>query len=222
MLKYLHFSIALIAVIVTQISTSFLASPANAADMATLNSQLKQSVCTQNWEEAVKVIDQMIAITPSSAQTQHNELKKYRVRMQNLSVSRTNVDKWLESFCVTPVTNLTITTNNTITKALVSNGTTTDQQFIEAYKSLIIRRDKDPDIESYLLTDAQSNPSSLIDSAKLYCEALSSGLSVDEIQGAQAEGLVGASPQVKEIMIISIATRNFLAPKYYCPKFANR
>ena len=114
MLKSLRLGVALIAVIATQISTSFFASPANAANVAMLNAQLKQSVCTQNWEEAVKVIDQMIAITPLSEQTQHNELKTYRVRMQNLSVSNSNVDSWLKSYCPNLVTNSPVT-NNTLT-----------------------------------------------------------------------------------------------------------
>lgn len=69
--------------------------------------------------------------------------------MQNLSVSRTNVYSWLESYCVTLVATPTVTSDTTITKASVGNGTITDHRFIEAYKSLIIRRDKDPDIESF-------------------------------------------------------------------------
>lgn len=121
MLKFLRLGVALIAVLVTPISTTFLTSPANAANVTNLNAQLKQSVCTQNWGEAVKIIDQMIAITPSSNQTQHNELQTSRVRMQNLSISRTNVDSWLETYCPTPVANSPITTNTT-----KINRTTTD------------------------------------------------------------------------------------------------
>lgn len=72
------------------------------ADMVTLNAQLQQAICTENWEEATKLVDQMIAITPSSDVTQRDTLEAYKQMMQNLSISRTNVDSWLESYCAAP------------------------------------------------------------------------------------------------------------------------
>jgi len=210
MLKSLRFSAALIAVVATQISTAFLTSPATAANIATLNAQLKQSICTQNWGEAVKVIDQMIAITPSSNQTQHNELKMHRLRMQNLSVSKTNVDSWLESYCATPVTT-PVATNITIDN--------TDRAFIEHYKSLIISLH--PDKKSALLSDLQRRPTSIVVSAKAYCKGLRSGFSPDKILDIQAEILVEFSPKVRENLEVATGTVNHLAPKYYCPEFAD-
>lgn len=56
----------------------------------------------------------MIAITPSSNQKQYNELQTSRVRIQNLSISRTNVDGWLKSYCATPVITPAVTNNSNL------------------------------------------------------------------------------------------------------------
>lgn len=107
-------------------------------DTATLNAQLKQSVCTQNWGEAVKIIDKMIAITSSSNQTQHDELKIQRGRMHNLSVSKTNVDSWLENYCATPGSTPAAARRTAIsssTAALVPNNAVLGQSYeaVESY-----------------------------------------------------------------------------------------
>lgn len=102
MLKPLRLGATLAAVLATPINSAFLTETASAADMGTLNAQVRQAVCTQNWGKAVKIIDQMIAITPSSEQIQHNKLETYKVRIQNLYASKTNVDSWLLSYCATP------------------------------------------------------------------------------------------------------------------------
>ena len=111
-----------VALLITMTLTALPTQARPKADMATLNAQLKQAVCTQGWGEAVKIVDQMIATIPASNQTQHSQLATYRERMQNLSVSRTNVDDWLESYCATPVTtsaasNTDFDSNTTISQA---------------------------------------------------------------------------------------------------------
>lgn len=73
MLKFLRLSTTLIAIVTTQISSAVFTLPTIAADIGTLTSQLKQAVCTENWEEAVEIVDQVIATTPASNQTQHTE-----------------------------------------------------------------------------------------------------------------------------------------------------
>lgn len=117
MLKTLLSSATLIAAITTQISIVFLTSPANAVDIATLNARLQKALCTEDWEGGVKVVDQMIALTPSINQSQRNKLEMLRRSMQNLSVSRTNVDNWLESYCATPVNSSTVADNNSFSSA---------------------------------------------------------------------------------------------------------
>ena len=76
---------------------AFRISPASATDMATLNAQMQKAVCVQNWGEAIKLVDKMIAITPSSNQMRRNELKTYRGRMQSLYDSKANLPGWSEN-----------------------------------------------------------------------------------------------------------------------------
>lgn len=102
MLKPLRLGAALAAVLATPINSAFLTETASAADMGTLNAQIRQAVCTQNWGEAVKIVDQMIAITPSSAQMQHNKLETYRGSMQSLYNSRAKVPNWPETCFAAP------------------------------------------------------------------------------------------------------------------------
>lgn len=90
------------ALLITMTLTALPARARSQADIATLNAQIRQATCAQDWGEAVKIVDQMLAITPRSNQTRYKELEEYRARMQNLSVSRTNVDSWLASYCTTP------------------------------------------------------------------------------------------------------------------------
>ena len=81
------------------------------SDMAKLNVQIQQAVCTQKWGEAVKIVDQMITITPSSNQTQHKELETYRERMQSLYNSKANVPHWSENCFANSVSTPTATAN---------------------------------------------------------------------------------------------------------------
>lgn len=54
-----------------------------------LNADLKQAVCSQNWPEALKVIDQMIASEPSSEV--QNQLTTYRSQVQGLANSGSRI-----------------------------------------------------------------------------------------------------------------------------------
>ena len=124
MLKLLRLSTTLIVILTIQISNTVLTSPVIAADIGTLTTQLKQAVCIENWVRAVEIIDQVIAATPASNQTQHSQLETYQEKMQNLSISRTNVYSWLESYCTAPVaTSATsnIDVNSAPTKEQASN-----------------------------------------------------------------------------------------------------
>ena len=95
--------------------------PDSAIDMATLNAQMQKAVCSQNWGEAVKIVDQMIAITPSSNQMRHNELKTYRGRIISLYDSKASVPNWSES-CSARTEPTPAATNTD-----VGNDTTTDR-----------------------------------------------------------------------------------------------
>lgn len=68
-------------------------------DIATLNTQLQKAMCIEDWEKSVEIIDKMIAVVPSMEQEQRRELRERRGILQNLAVSRTNVDRWLATFC---------------------------------------------------------------------------------------------------------------------------
>ena len=57
--------------------------------MAELNTDLKQAVCRQNWSQAVKVINQMVAIAPSPEE--RNQLVPYRSQLQGLANSNSRI-----------------------------------------------------------------------------------------------------------------------------------
>ena len=103
MLKFLRLtaapSVALLLSLALAITggNAFRTLPASATDIATLNAQMRKAVCNQNWGEAIKLVDQMIVITPSSNQMHRNELKTYRGRMQSLYDSKANVPGWSEN-----------------------------------------------------------------------------------------------------------------------------
>lgn len=48
------------ALLITMISTALPARARSQADVATLNAQVRQAVCTQDWGKAVKIVDQML------------------------------------------------------------------------------------------------------------------------------------------------------------------
>jgi hypothetical protein len=64
-----------------------------------LNTNLKQSVCRQNWSQALQIIDQMIAIAPSPET--RNQLVTYRERIQGLANSRGTIPPSELSDCAT-------------------------------------------------------------------------------------------------------------------------
>ena len=66
-------------------------------DAATLNTKLLQAVCTHDWGEAVKIVEQMIITTPSSNQIQHKKLEIYRTRMQSFFDSEANTQIFSKS-----------------------------------------------------------------------------------------------------------------------------
>lgn len=54
-----------------------------------LNANLQQAVCSQNWDRALAVIDQMLAIAPSP--DVQSQLTAYRSRLQGLANSRSRI-----------------------------------------------------------------------------------------------------------------------------------
>lgn len=56
-----------------------------------LNTRLQQAVCAQNWRTAVRIVDQMIALTPPSNQIQRGQLIVYRGSLENFAKSRTSI-----------------------------------------------------------------------------------------------------------------------------------
>lgn len=58
-------SLALLLSLAITGGNAFRISPVSAIDMTTLNARMQKTVCSQNWGEAVKSIEQIIAITPS-------------------------------------------------------------------------------------------------------------------------------------------------------------
>lgn len=54
-----------------------------------LSTELTQSVCSQNWPQALKIIDQMVAIAPNPEI--QNQLVTYRGRIQNLANSGSKI-----------------------------------------------------------------------------------------------------------------------------------
>jgi hypothetical protein len=67
--------------------------------MAELNTDLKQAVCSQNWRQAVKVINQMVAIAPSPEE--RNQLVTYRSQLQGLANSNSRIPLESLSGCST-------------------------------------------------------------------------------------------------------------------------
>ena len=57
--------------------------------MDELNADLKQSVCGQNWPQALKVIDQMVAIAPNAEV--RSDLATYRTQLQGLANSGSKI-----------------------------------------------------------------------------------------------------------------------------------
>lgn len=62
-----------------------------------LNAQLKQAICRQNWSQAIKVIDRMLAIE-SDAESR-SQLMAYRQRLQGLASSESQVPSELLADC---------------------------------------------------------------------------------------------------------------------------
>lgn len=55
-----------------------------------LNAQLNQSVCNQNWSQAIKIIDRMLANNSNSAELRQ-QLTNYRSRLQTFANSNTRI-----------------------------------------------------------------------------------------------------------------------------------
>ena len=57
-----------------------------------LNAQLTQAVCSQNWSQAIKIIDRMIATSPSSGEVRE-QLINYRSRLQGFANSNAEIPR---------------------------------------------------------------------------------------------------------------------------------
>lgn len=98
-------------------------------------------------------------------------------------------------------------------KSLNKDSANSDQAFIQDYEKKLSEY---PDVRDNLLLDNQQSPESNIRRAKDVCNALRSGLSMDDIQEKQDEENIEKSSVVNAEIIDSLAT------KYYCPEFSNR
>lgn len=65
--------------------------------LESLNAQLRQSVCNQNWSQSVRLINQMLPIAPSPQV--RSELVSYQRRLQNLAASRSKIPANLITDC---------------------------------------------------------------------------------------------------------------------------
>lgn len=97
-----------------------------------LNTQLQQAVCTQDWNQAIAIVEQLIAAAPQQSQ-QRTQLEAYRSRLQTLSTSGANIPNWAESCStgaqavpesntVTPQTTSTSNSNRAVSLELVASN----------------------------------------------------------------------------------------------------
>jgi glucose/arabinose dehydrogenase len=87
----------------------FTAVPRSVAQDA--NTQLQQAVCTQDWKEAIAIVDQLLAATPQQS-SERNQLTTYRRRLQALSTSNANIPNWSKR-CTTQAVPAPATNANT-------------------------------------------------------------------------------------------------------------
>jgi len=100
----------------------FTAVPRSVAQDA--NTQLQQAVCTQDWKEAIAIVDQLLAATPQQS-SERNQLTTYRRRLQALSTSNANIPNWSKR-CTTQAVPAPATNANTSTiNPSVENASTT-------------------------------------------------------------------------------------------------
>ena len=79
-------------VLIFCVSMSFLgASPALA--QGDLNAELRTTVCAQNWEGAIAVVDRMFPLVPVSNPS-HGQLLNYRQQLQNLQEANLRLSNW--------------------------------------------------------------------------------------------------------------------------------
>jgi hypothetical protein len=65
--------------------------------VAELNASLKQAVCSQNWSQSLRVIDQMLALEPSAEA--RSQLLNYRSQIQNIVNSGSKIPPQLLPDC---------------------------------------------------------------------------------------------------------------------------
>jgi hypothetical protein len=102
-----------------------------------------------------------------------------------------------------------------------SNISANDQVFIRNYKSLIVQIVKEPRSRQILLYSVQNNPVVSINTAKVVCSSLRSGISMNEISRIQVETIInqGGSSQEQQTGAKNFGIINSLAPMHYCPEF---
>lgn len=216
MLKFLRFGALLIAAAVTIISTAFLTTPASATDTATLNAQMKQAVCVRNWEKAVDIADQMIAITPSNNQILLNKLNEHRARMQKLYDSNANVPSNWSEYCSATPANFTIGASNN--SEVPTTSVVDDERFITDFKYQAANY---PQVSDLLIAGIDANSELYVHKAKSICKALKGGY-LEELNDSLFESYVETTaPTVKDAIITHNAIIKSLAPKYYCPDFSS-
>lgn len=178
-----------------------------------LNAQLRQAICTQNWSQAVQVVDQMKKVsTPEYA----SQLTMYRGQLTALASSGARV----------PSSNLNCSAGGT---AIASNSTParvvgTDQAFLADYRHFAASVEDSIVRTNLLNTFDNSSEFRLngIQLAKSTCKLLRLGSSWSEIQANQVSTITANTPLIKKSMITDFAITNTLATAYYCPEFASR
>lgn len=98
------------------------------------------------------------------------------------------------------------------------SGSGGESSFLAEFKELIANQ---PGNE-VVMRLATNNPASLIRGAQNYCQSRRAGLSDAQITRNEAKTIVNSSPSLKSEMVTMFATQDILAPKYFCPEFANR
>lgn len=60
----------------------------------TLDAQLLQATCNQNWQQAIQVVNRALAAAPANQTAYRAQLTSYRNRLQSLQASQVRVPNW--------------------------------------------------------------------------------------------------------------------------------
>lgn len=63
-------------------------------ETGTLNDDLVRATCSQNWQQAVRIVNRAIAAAPASQSAYRTQLQQYRERLQDLQSADVQVPDW--------------------------------------------------------------------------------------------------------------------------------